>query len=192
MALFKVLYGRWCRTPIGWFESIESSLYNTYLLQVALARVLFIQDTLRIAQGRHQSYTDRRHWFFQFTIGDWVFLGVSPLKRVMLFGRWGNLSPWYVGPFEILRQVGLVAYELALPPAYFAIHPIVHGSVLRWYIPDDSHVLQYELVELDDRLAFVEEPVAILARDTRKLCSMLHRWLRCSGITIWLRSLPRR
>ncbi|WMV18508.1 hypothetical protein MTR67_011893, partial [Solanum verrucosum] len=69
------------------------------------------------------------------------------------------------------HSVGEVAYELALPPAFSAIHPVFHVSMLRRYVPDESHVLQYDAVELDDRLTFVEEPVAILARDVRRLCS---------------------
>ncbi|WMV18794.1 hypothetical protein MTR67_012179, partial [Solanum verrucosum] len=87
------------------------------------------------------------------------------------FGRQGKLSPRYIGSFEILRTVGEVAYELALPPAFSAIHPVFHVSMLRRYVPDESHVLQYDAVELDDCLTFVEEPVAILARDVRRLHS---------------------
>lgn len=33
--------------------------------------------------------------------------------------------------------------------------------MLHRYILDESHVLQYEPVDLDDRLPFVEEPVPI-------------------------------
>ncbi|WMV18622.1 hypothetical protein MTR67_012007 [Solanum verrucosum] len=73
------------------------------------------------------------------------------------------------GLFE--HSVGEVAYELALPPTFSAIHPVFHVSMLRRYVPDESHVLQYDAVELDDRLTFVEEPVAILARDVRRLHS---------------------
>jgi len=107
----------------------------------------------------------------RFSVGDRVFLRVSPTKGVMRFGRRGKLCPRYIGPFEILRTVGEVAYELALPPAFSAIHPVFHVSMLRRYVPDESHVLQYDVVELDDRLTFVEEPVAILARDVRRLRS---------------------
>ncbi|XP_047260722.1 uncharacterized mitochondrial protein AtMg00860-like, partial [Capsicum annuum] len=39
------------------------------------------------------------------------------------------------------------------------------------YIPDESHVLQWDSVQLDIGLAFVEEPASILARDVRRLCS---------------------
>ena len=77
----------------------------------------------------------------RFSVGDRVFLRVSPMKGVMRFGRWGKLSPRYIGPFEILRTVGEVAYELDLPPAFSSIHPVFHVSMLRRYIPDESHVL---------------------------------------------------
>jgi len=43
--------------------------------------------------------------------------------------------------------------------------------MLRRYVPDESHVLQFDAVELDDRLTLVEEPVAILASDVRRLRS---------------------
>ncbi|WMV54599.1 hypothetical protein MTR67_047984 [Solanum verrucosum] len=113
-------------------------------------------------QSRHQSYANRMCRPLCFVVGDLVFLRVSPLKGVMRFGRQGKLSRRYIGPFEILRRVGDVAYELALPPLFSAIHPIFHLSMLRRYIPDESHVLQYDLVELYDSLTFVEEPVAFL------------------------------
>ncbi|KAH0660902.1 hypothetical protein KY289_029650 [Solanum tuberosum] len=145
------------------------ALYD--LLQEALDQVRVIQDRLRTAQSRHQSYADQRRRPLRFSVGDLVFLRVSPMKGVMRFGRRGKLSPRYIGPFEILRTVGEVAYELALPPIFSAIHPVFHVSMLRRYVPDESNVLQYDAVELDDRLTFVEEPVAILARDVRRLRS---------------------
>lgn len=171
MAPFEALYGRRCRTPVGWFESTEPRPRGTDLIQEALEQVRVIQDRLRTAQSRHQSYANRRRRPLRFSVGDRVFLRVSPMKGVMRFGRRGKLSPRYIGPFEILRTVGEVAYELALPPAFSAIHPVFHVSMLRRYIPDESHVLQYDAIELDDHLTFVEEPVAILARDVRKLRS---------------------
>ncbi|XP_069150110.1 uncharacterized protein [Solanum lycopersicum] len=171
MAPFEALYGRRCRTPVGWFESTEPRPRGTDLIQEALEQVRVIQDRLRTAQSRHQSYANRRHRPLRSSVGDRVFLRVSPMKGVMRFGRRGKLSPRYIGPFEILRTVGEVTYELALPPAFSAIHPVFHVSMLRRYIPDESHVLQYDAIELDDHLTFVEEPVAILARDVRKLRS---------------------
>ena len=68
----------------------------------------------------------------RFYVGDRVFILVSPMKRVMRFGRWGKLSPRYISPFEILKAIGEVAYELALPPVLLAIHPVFRFSVLHF------------------------------------------------------------
>ncbi|XP_055814528.1 uncharacterized protein LOC129884221 [Solanum dulcamara] len=90
----------------------------------------------------------------------------------MRFCMWGKLSPRYIRPFDILRRIREVAYELALPPISLTIHPGFHVSILCRYIPDVSYVLQYDSLELDDRLTFVEEPISILARDVHQLHSM--------------------
>ncbi|MDV3150461.1 MAG: hypothetical protein Q8828_02325, partial [Candidatus Phytoplasma australasiaticum] len=58
----------------------------------------------------------------------------------------GKLSPRFIGPFEILSRVGEVAYKLAWPPSLSAVHPVFHVSMLRKYIPDESHVLSLDFV----------------------------------------------
>ncbi|XP_055806965.1 uncharacterized protein LOC129875737 [Solanum dulcamara] len=104
-------------------------------------------------------------------VGDQVFLRVPPMKGVMRFGRRGKLSPRFIIPFEILRRVGEVAYEFALAPTLSGVHPVFHVFMLRWYILNESHMLQWESVQFDESLAFEEEPVAILDRQVRKLRS---------------------
>ena len=49
-------------------------------------------------------------------MGDHVSLKVSPSRRVVRFGLKGELSPRYIGPFDILERIGEVGYKLALPP----------------------------------------------------------------------------
>ena len=65
----------------------------------------------------------------------------------MRFGKKGKFSPRFIGPFEILEQVGATAYHLALPPSMTAVHDVFHVSMIRKYVRDSSHVLkvQYEL-----------------------------------------------
>ncbi|WOH04017.1 hypothetical protein DCAR_0623422 [Daucus carota subsp. sativus] len=79
------------------------------------------------------------------------------------------LSPRYVGPFEILRRVGKVAYELALPPQMEHIHNVFHESMLKKYNPDSRHVIEYEPIELEADLSYVERPVEILDRREKVL-----------------------
>ena len=86
----------------------------------------------------------------------------------MRFGRRGKLSPRYIGPFQILKTAWEVSYELALSPTFSAIHPMFHVSMLCRYIPDESRVLQYDSIELDDHLTFIEEPIDILSNDVRQ------------------------
>ena len=56
--------------------------------------------------------------------GEQVLLKVSPMKGVMRFGKRGKLSPRYIGPFEVLKRIGEVACELALPPGLSGVHPV--------------------------------------------------------------------
>ncbi|XP_070020140.1 uncharacterized protein [Nicotiana sylvestris] len=91
-----------------------------------------------------------------------VLLKVSPMKGVLRFGMKGKLSPRFIGPFEVLRMIGEVAYELALPSILASVHPVFHVSMLRKYIGDPSHVLDFRTIQLDGDLTYDMEPVAIL------------------------------
>ena len=91
------------------------------------------------------------------------------MKGVMRFGKKGKLSPRFIGPFDILSRVGDVAYKFSLPPNLSVVHPVFHVSMLRNYIPHESHVLSLDSVELSPDLTFEEEPIAILDRQVRKL-----------------------
>ncbi|CAN4119605.1 unnamed protein product [Withania somnifera] len=170
MAPFEALYGRRCRSPIGWFDGFEAKVRSTDLLRDSLNRVRMIRDRPREAQSRQKSYLDRRLRALEFGVGDKVFLRVSPMRGVMRFGRRGKLSPAFIGPYEILERVGDVAYKLALPPTLSSVHPVFHVSMLRRYMPDESHVIREDSV-LDDNPSFVEKPVKILAKEVRKLRS---------------------
>ena len=72
---------------------------------------------------------------------DHVFLKVMPKRGVIRFGKQGKLSSRYIGPFEVLDWVGIVAYRLALPPSLSSVHNVFHVSMLRNYTPDPTHVV---------------------------------------------------
>ena len=98
-----------------------------------------------------------------------MFLKVSPTKGVVRFGKKGKLAPRYVGPFEILEKVGDLAYRLALPPTMSGVHNVFHVSLLRKYVPDASHVIDYSSIKVNADATFVVEPVRILDRSTKRL-----------------------
>jgi hypothetical protein len=79
-----------------------------------------------------------------FAKGDKVFLKMAPMKGITRFGKQGKLNPNYIGPFEISRRVGPVAYCLALPPGLANIYNVFHVSMLRKYISGPSHIIKYE------------------------------------------------
>ena len=58
-----------------------------------------------------------------------VYLKISLMKAVMIFGKKGKLSPRYVCPYEVLQWVRKVAYELRLPSELASVHPMFDVSV---------------------------------------------------------------
>ena len=112
---------------------------------------------MRTAKSRQKSYADVRRRSLEFETGDLVFLKVAPMKGVWRFGRTGKLSPKFIGPFEILKQVGLVSYKLVLPPALSRVHDVFHVSMVRKYITDPIHIIDYEPLQLIEDLSYEEK-----------------------------------
>ena len=67
----------------------------------AMEKVQLIRHRLKTAQSRQKSYVDVRRRKLEFQVDDWVFLKVSPMKGVMIFGKKGKLNLRYVGPYKI-------------------------------------------------------------------------------------------
>jgi hypothetical protein len=111
-------------------------------------KVRIIQANLKIAQSRQKSYADRRRKPLQFQVGDFVYLRVSPTKGVQRFGIKEKLAPRYVGPFEILKVCGPVAYKLRLPSHMAAIHDVFHISQLKRCIKVPTEVVETRAIEI--------------------------------------------
>ena len=98
---------------------------------------------MKASQSWQKSYADKRHKSIEFTVGEQIFLNMSPMRGIMRFGKKGKLSPRYIGPFEILERIGPVAYRLALPPSITGVHDVFHVSMLHKYVQDPSHIIQH-------------------------------------------------
>ncbi|KAK6125470.1 hypothetical protein DH2020_040803 [Rehmannia glutinosa] len=99
MAPYEALYGRRCRSPIHWHE----------------------------AESRQKSYADIRRRPLEFSVGDFVFIKVSPMKGIMRF------------------------------------------AMLKKYVPDPSHILTLQLIQIDESFSYEEKPTTILDRGVKKL-----------------------
>ena len=110
MAPFEALYGPRCRTPLSWSQTGECKIFGPELVVEAEEKVKIIQANLRAAQSRQKSYFDKRRKPLKFSVGDHVYLRVSPTRGVQRFGVKGKLAPRYVGPYEIIEECGPVAY----------------------------------------------------------------------------------
>ncbi|KAD3640196.1 hypothetical protein E3N88_29419 [Mikania micrantha] len=121
------------------------------------------------ARDRQKSYADRRRKPLEFQVGDKVLLKVSPWKGVIRFGKQGKLNPRYVGPFEILKRIGPVAYQLNLPAELNGVHNVFHISNLKKCLSDKTLVVPLDEIQVDEQLRFVEEPVEIMDREVKQL-----------------------
>ncbi|KAL0544078.1 hypothetical protein IC582_019189 [Cucumis melo] len=169
MAPFEALYGKCCRSPVCWGEVGEQRLMGPELVQSTNEAIQKIRSRTHTAQSRQKSYADVRRKDLEFEVEDKVFLKVAPMRGVLRFERRGKLSPRFVGPFEILEPIGPVAYRLALPTSLSTVHDVFHVSMLRKYVPDPSHVVDYEPLEIDENLSYTEQPVEVLAREVKTL-----------------------
>ncbi|KAA0051440.1 ty3-gypsy retrotransposon protein [Cucumis melo var. makuwa] len=171
MAPFEALYGKCCRSPVCWGEVGEQRMLGLELVQTTNAAIQKIRARMLTAQSRQKSYADVRRKDLEFEVGDMVFLKVAPMKGVLRFEKKGKLSPRFVGPFEILERIGPVAYRLALPPSFSALHDVFHVFMLRRYVADPTHVVDFEPLRISENLSYEEQPIEILAREAKKLRS---------------------
>ncbi|KAD3640698.1 hypothetical protein E3N88_29921 [Mikania micrantha] len=169
MPPYEMLYGRKCRTPVCWGEVGQRELANKKVVKVTNERIDQIRAHLKAAQDRQKSYADKRRRPIEFQVGDLVLLKVSPWKGVIRFRKRGKLSPRFIGPFKIIARIGEVAYRLELPDELSGIHNTFHVSYLRKCLADESAYVPLEDLEIDDKLNYVEKPVAILDRKVKQL-----------------------
>ncbi|XP_070050460.1 uncharacterized protein [Nicotiana tomentosiformis] len=60
MAPYEALYGRKCRSSIGWFDVGKTELVGPELVQHAIQKIKIIQERLLAAQSCQKSYADNR------------------------------------------------------------------------------------------------------------------------------------
>nr|GEW86401.1 putative reverse transcriptase domain-containing protein [Tanacetum cinerariifolium] len=90
-------------------------------------------------------------------------------KGVVRFGKKGKLAPRFVGPFEIVEKVGPVAYRLDFLEELNGVHDTFYVSKHKKCLANPTLQVSLDVIQLDAKLNFMEEPIEILEREFKKL-----------------------
>ncbi|GKF69837.1 hypothetical protein Tco_0202894, partial [Tanacetum coccineum] len=116
-----------------------------------------------------KSYADKRRKPLEFSVDDYVMLKVSLWEGVVRFRKKGKLAPRFVGPFEIIEKVGLMAYRLDLPKELNSVHDSFHVSNLKKCLADPTLQVPFDEIQVDAKLKYIEEPMEILENEFKNL-----------------------
>ena len=103
----------------------------------------------------------------KFNVGDHLYLRVSPTKCVQRFGIKGKLAPRYIGPYEIIKECGPVAYRLRLSSQLAAIHNVFHVSQLKKCVRVPTEIIEQQEIFVEPDLSYDEHPIKILDQKER-------------------------
>eukprot|EP00253_Pinus_taeda_P031235 PITA_31235 len=148
MSPFEVLYGRKCRTPSRWSGPEERLMLGPEMLKEMEELVKKAQSNLKAAQDRQKNFADKKRRFKEYQVGDHVFVRIRARKSSLQWSGCAKLVPRYCGPFQVLVRVGTMAYQHVLP-SHIRVHNVFHVSVLRKYVYDPKHVINWHDVHVE-------------------------------------------
>jgi hypothetical protein len=103
-----------------------------------------------------------------FKVGDHIILKVKSRGSSLKLRNCSKLVARYCGPFEILERIGPVTYMLAFP-ASLCIHNVFLVSLLKKYVLDANHVIDWNVIQVEPKGNFQARPVCILDWKVKKL-----------------------
>jgi hypothetical protein len=159
---FEALYGRKCRTPLYWDQIGEKQLFGPDIIEDAEQMVQTVRENLRIAQIRQKSYADGKQRDLTFSVDDYVYLKVSPMRGIRRFNIKGKLAPLYIGPFKVLERKGEVAYRLELPTNLSGVHDVFHISQLKKCLRVPEEQAPLNGLDVQEDLTYIEHLMKIL------------------------------
>ncbi|GJU61771.1 putative reverse transcriptase domain-containing protein [Tanacetum coccineum] len=166
---FEALYGRKCRSPVCWTEVGESQLTGPEIIHETTKKIVQIRSRMQATRDGQKINADKRRKPLEFQIGDKIMFKVLPWKGVIRFGKLGKLNSRYIRPFKIIAKVGPIAYKLELPQELNSVHITFHVSNLKKCLLNESLVILLDVIQVDDKLHFIEEPVEIIDPKIKQL-----------------------
>ncbi|XP_072077840.1 uncharacterized protein [Arachis hypogaea] len=126
IATYESLDGRKCQSLLYWYEARDTSLLGLELVAETTEHINKFQNRMLTAQSRQKSYADQRRKSLDFEEGEHVLLKVTPTTGVRRAIKTKKLNPCYIGAFQILKRIGLVAYKIALPLHLSNLHDVFY------------------------------------------------------------------
>jgi len=96
-------------------------------------------------------------------------LKITPTTGIGRAIKSKKLTPRFIGPYQILRKIGPVAYQISLPPILSNLHNVFHVSQIRKYVSDPSHIIMPDTIQLKDNLTFETMLVHIIGKRIKQL-----------------------
>jgi hypothetical protein len=166
MSPFEALYGRKCNTPVSWDNRDDRAVVGPELRKEMEDQMIKIKKNLKASQDRQKSFADKNKTQREFKVGDHVFLKVKANRSSLKLGSCTKLAARFCGPFEILERIGLVAYMVALP-ASMTVHNVFHVSLLKKYILYVNHVIDWNVIQVEQEGVLQVHHVCILDRKNK-------------------------
>jgi hypothetical protein len=122
-----------------------------------------------MTHNRIKKQEDQGHFECQFFEGDQVFLRLQPYNKTSLkVEHCKKNSPNFYGPYIVLKSLGPVAYQLALPN-HSNLHLVFHVSCLKKVIGTKCQN-QTSLPKLDEEGSIWLHTQAVIYQHKHHLC----------------------
>ena len=121
---FQALYGR---PPPTTLDMLHTQRVGTTISDLLHQHTLVLHNLKNNPRRTRQcmsNQANRYRFDRSFEVHDWVWVRLQPYRQHSDHHRsYAKLAPRYLGPYQILRRIGMVAYELCLPPTS-RVHPM--------------------------------------------------------------------
>jgi hypothetical protein len=102
---------------------------------------------------------------------------VNPKNISLKLGSCTKLAAKLCGPFEILEKIGPIAYMIAFL-ASMNVHNVFHVSLLKKYVHDHNHVIDWNLIQVEPEGDFQVHSMHILDRNVKMLLNRVIEWVK--------------
>jgi hypothetical protein len=101
-------------------------------------------------------------------VGEHVFLKVKEKRSSIRLGCYLKLTARFCVAFEILEKIGPIAYMLAFSTS-MRVHNVFHLSLLNKYVSVPNHIIDWTMIQVENKGVFRVEPICIMDRKVKVL-----------------------